>query len=189
MPDDDAWYYSVDGETSEPVTLAALRMMIRRGDILPEEFVFRDGWEQWAPAGDIEVLWAEGNDDEEEVKSDKPIEALLDALVDGSGNRPSDEEVLDLVHQSVETVKQKQFGAWEELGSSAQGAVLAMVSLVCGVLCMVGWLSIPGIAAGYYALQRLDATSSPKKWRRIAIGGIVLNVFAFILFVSSFIVS
>lgn len=47
------WYYAVGGQQQGPVTEAALREMLARGEIKSEDLVWRDGMAQWQPAGQV----------------------------------------------------------------------------------------------------------------------------------------
>lgn len=52
------WYYANAGQTYGPVDMAGLTELARRGAILPDTLVWRDGLEAWAPAAEATQLFA-----------------------------------------------------------------------------------------------------------------------------------
>lgn len=52
------WYYSRDNQPAGPVAEAALCDLIARGDLRPNDLVWREGMPQWLPAGQAGLVRA-----------------------------------------------------------------------------------------------------------------------------------
>jgi len=53
------WYYAKEGAQHGPVTGQELRMMAQRGELNPQDLVWKDGMADWAPASRIHGLFGE----------------------------------------------------------------------------------------------------------------------------------
>jgi uncharacterized RDD family membrane protein YckC len=60
MASTDIWYYSRNGERLGPVSELDLINTIARGDVRPEDLVWKEGMAQWAPAGSFAELFPHG---------------------------------------------------------------------------------------------------------------------------------
>ena len=58
MPDV-LWYYARDDEQLGPISTADLRQLAAAGKLAPEDFVWKEGMEQWAPASELQGLFPE----------------------------------------------------------------------------------------------------------------------------------
>jgi len=51
------WYYARDDEQHGPISSAELRQLASTGTIGPDDYVWREGMEEWAPAGRVKGLF------------------------------------------------------------------------------------------------------------------------------------
>src|SRR5205085_26198 len=54
--DDDEWYVAIQGQQQGPIPFAQLEQFFERGAAREESYVWRDGMEDWARAGDVPEL-------------------------------------------------------------------------------------------------------------------------------------
>ncbi len=56
----DKWFYSRDGKQSDAVASSVLKQLARSGGLSPDDLVWREGMEEWAPASKVKGLFPEG---------------------------------------------------------------------------------------------------------------------------------
>jgi len=56
---DALWYYARDDEQLGPISTADLQQMVTNGKLAPEDFVWKDGMDEWAPASHFSGLFPE----------------------------------------------------------------------------------------------------------------------------------
>ncbi|HEY1378328.1 MAG TPA: GYF domain-containing protein [Gemmataceae bacterium] len=54
------WYYSHNGERHGPISTSQLKEMAAGGRLRPEDLVWKDGMDNWTPAGKVKGLVAAG---------------------------------------------------------------------------------------------------------------------------------
>ncbi|MDB5355543.1 MAG: hypothetical protein JWN24_1996 [Phycisphaerales bacterium] len=57
---DAQWYFTQNGARQGPVALGQLQQMVAAGHIKPTDLVWQAGMPQWAPAGNVPVLFGAG---------------------------------------------------------------------------------------------------------------------------------
>ncbi len=71
------WYYAQDDEQKGPVSAAELRQLASSGRIGPQNLVWKEGMEDWAPAAKIKGLFPDGQkqaDQPKHAESPKQVE-------------------------------------------------------------------------------------------------------------------
>ena len=54
------WFYARDEQQHGPVNSAELKQLATAGQLAPEDYVWREGMSQWAPAANVKGLFSEG---------------------------------------------------------------------------------------------------------------------------------
>jgi tRNA A-37 threonylcarbamoyl transferase component Bud32/tetratricopeptide (TPR) repeat protein len=80
MPSD--WYYSRDGEQHGPLSSADLVRLAKAGELLPTDFLWKDGMSDWRPASDFPKLFAAGQADSQ-ANDASSLSAKPQAPLDG----------------------------------------------------------------------------------------------------------
>jgi len=69
------WYYARDEVQFGPVTAAELRHLSASGGLSPQDLVWRDGMEEWAPAGKLKGLFPDAKPASPEPPPSDPLPA------------------------------------------------------------------------------------------------------------------
>lgn len=76
------WFYSHDGNQVGPVSAGNLKRLASTGQLSPSDLIWKEGWEDWKPAGAIKGLFADAS-------PSKPVPPPLPETTDATASRTS----------------------------------------------------------------------------------------------------
>lgn len=76
------WHYSRNGNQIGPVTAADLKRLVSTGQLSPSDLIWKEGWEDWKPAGSIKGLFAD-------ALPSKPVPPPLPVATDAKASQTS----------------------------------------------------------------------------------------------------
>jgi uncharacterized membrane protein YhaH (DUF805 family) len=96
---DKVWYVTREGQQFGPVSMDDLKFEAERGELNPRlDMAWKDGMEEWIPAGQIEGLFKKDTaaEEAERLKNAPPVAAAQ------AGGKPSQGDIDDYFHESKE---------------------------------------------------------------------------------------
>jgi len=69
---DSVWYYARGEQEKGPITTVQIKALAGAGKLHRDDFVWKEGMENWAPAGEVSGLFAEKSTGDTDPKSDVP---------------------------------------------------------------------------------------------------------------------
>jgi len=163
------WYYAKNGSQQGPLPIEDLKGRIARGEIAPTDLAWCEGMSDWTPVGEIPQLKVEAP-----VKAEMPVApAVSEAPVEVLEPSPYIAPVAPAPVVSPSAVPSGR--------PPSQG--LAVGSLVCGILGLVGccaWpiagaLAVVAIVLGFVAMGKVKADPSSFGGKGMAKAGVILG--------------
>ena len=160
------WYYAKKNEQRGPVSGSTLRSMIISGEVAGTDLVWRNGMQDWAPAAEIRDF-----EPDQETEIESPAVS----------QDPS--QVPKMVGQPLDYTDPSQFFPDPPV------SVRAKVSLVCGIVGVMGCMMIVPVLASIAAVvlgnlarreKALDP-GQPKRGDGVALAGVIRGYIGILL--------
>jgi hypothetical protein len=169
------WYYAKHGKQEGPIPEQVFCEMLARGEVMPEDLVWREGMRGWSPAGEVAELAS---------RSEAPHrERTVGAGSVGTSSPPSPPECPEV--EGVSPVEQPVPGRPYSITPPATSG-LAIASMVCGIISLpLCWIwaaaGIPAVICGHMALKAIKHSETPVEGRGMAIAGLVTGYLAILI--------
>lgn len=165
-----SWYYAKHGRQEGPVTEMELRGMLESAEIAPGDLVWKEGMEDWKPAGEIAELASEPVEAGGGRGGQVEIPSSPGAPAPGGGATPS-------------LMPAQPLPGAPFLNTPPPTSGMAIASMVCGIvavmMCYVWALAgIPAVICGHVALKAINTSVQPIAGRGMAIAGLVTGYIA-----------
>ena len=165
------WYYGKSGQQFGPISESTLRARIAVGEIDRNDLIWTDGMAQWLPLREMPEFFEAptpppltmvgGTPPEFPEQSDSPYAPPMSGLMGDTGGPPL---------------------------PRTNG--LAIASMVCGILSVLGFcfcggifLGIPAVICGHTALGQIKASGGRQQGREMAIAGLVCGYIGLGIFI------
>ena len=160
------WYYAKKKEQRGPVTGSTLRSMVISGEVAGTDLVWRKGMRDWTPAAEV-----------------RDFESNSGAEVESSATSETPSQAPSRVVQPLDYTDPGQFFPDPPV------SVRAKVSLVCGIVGVMGCMMIVPVLASIAAvvlgnLARREKALDPgqaKSGDRVALAGVILGYIGILL--------
>ena len=166
------WLYSKNGQQQGPVSAAMLKQMADRGQIQPDDFVWKEGMAEWVKASRLKGLFG-------------PPESAATAAVRTQVPPPPPLPVSSAPYAAPAAFVPQYAAPYGQYGQYAQPVTnsgLAIASLVCGLLFCVPFCSILAIIFGILGI--IQTKDGQRGGRGLAIAGLVLGLLSTVLSIS-----
>ncbi|MGE5630523.1 MAG: DUF4339 domain-containing protein [Caulobacteraceae bacterium] len=122
------WHYRKDNQEHGPYTYGDIAELVEKGEIGPEDYIWRFGSRYWVKAGEVEGLFKVKEQPEEkpqEIFEEKPEEKPEHAA------EKAQEDIRKVFDSmtTTRTVKHKKESAGLKIGMIAAGALLACLAI------------------------------------------------------------
>lgn len=187
------WYYAKHGKQEGPIPEQALCEMLARGEVTPEDLVWKEGMRVWTPAGEVAELAprtdegipvvAGGMSQKDALLEVPQSESTAGAGPEGTSSPPPPTE--PPAEQGVRPVEPPVPGKPYLIPPPVTSG-LAIASMVCGIISLpLCWIwavaGIPAVICGHMALKAIKNSETPVEGRGMAIAGLVTGYLAILI--------
>jgi len=169
------WYYAKHGKQEGPIPERVFCVMLARGEVMPEDLVWKEGMRVWTPAGELAEL---------APRTEAPQSERTEEIGPEGTSSPSPPPERS-AEQGVSLVEQPVPGMPDQITPPVTSG-LAIASMVCGIISLpLCWIwavaGIPAVICGHMALKTIKNSETPVEGRGMAIAGLVTGYLAILI--------
>ena len=169
------WYYAKQGKQVGPIPEQVFCEMLARGEVMPEDLVWKEGMRVWTPAGELAEL---------APRTEAPQGERTEEIGPEGTSSPSPPPERS-AEQGVSLVEQPVPGMPDQITPPVTSG-LAIASMVCGIISLpLCWIwavaGIPAVICGHMALKTIKNSETPVEGRGMAIAGLVTGYLAILI--------